>query len=194
MTCSRFICTASRPTSIASSTSFLAIFCTPSRNSLEVRDAEGLRSRASWTAANSLSSESVIGSDYPYSSPIMPNKRSRTMTKGPPPQDFCADPRIAHCQPGVNGQLRQAAPEPGPSGCEGGEKRLSIDAAGQRIDQVFRMRHQAEDIEPAVEHAGYGVHRAVRIRPVRGPPLSVAIAEGDPPLGLDSADRVIVGD
>ena len=44
MTDSRFICTASRPTSIASSTSFLAIFCTPSRNSLEVRETDGSRS------------------------------------------------------------------------------------------------------------------------------------------------------
>src|SRR5580704_9862659 len=64
MTDSRFICTASSPTSIASSASFLAIFCTPSRNSLDVRDNAGSRSRAAITEENRRSSESLIRERY----------------------------------------------------------------------------------------------------------------------------------
>ena len=40
------------------------------------------------------------------------------------------------------------------------------------IDQVFRMRHQPEHVEPVVEHAGDGIRRPVGVRPVPGPALA----------------------
>src|SRR3984885_4361988 len=195
ITDSRFICTASSPTSIASSTSFLAIFCTPSRNSLEVRDAEGLRSRASWTSANSLSSESVMRSDYPYSNQIMPNKSSRSMTKWLKHNFFCKSLGISR---GRHGLAQAVRPQPSRkrarSGCERSEKRPSVCAADQGVDQVFWMGHQTQHIEPVVEHARYRIDGAVRARTVPDAALSVAIAKRDPAFRLDPADGVVVGD
>src|SRR5271168_5574402 len=76
-----------------------------------------------------------------------------------------------------------------PSCRKGSEKRAPIDAADQRIDQVFGMRHQPEHVESIVEYASYGMGRAVGVGRVADPSLGVEVAERDPSVGLDSLDR-----
>src|SRR5271166_5648342 len=176
---SRFICTASRPTSIASSTNFLAIFCTPSRNSFEVRDSEGLRSRASSTPEKSLSSESIVIPSSP-NPPIMARTALRSVTTRRHPQSSCAIP-VNSCEQVValGGQRR--------------EQRPPVDPADQRVDQVLRVRHQAEHVEPAVEHAGDVMLGSVGIGGLVDPPGGVAVAEGDLSRALDRLESRVVG-
>src|SRR5208337_1871007 len=151
MTDSRFIMTASRPTSTASSASFLAIFCTPSRKSLEVREAEGLRCRASRTAEKSLSSESAMVRALSFTQRIMRRFRSRSMT-------ICR--RRSNFSRNLDDKLLKIR---GSGRRQSLEQRAPVDPTDERVDQILRMRHQAEYVESVVEHAGNAVLRAIRI-------------------------------
>src|SRR5260370_33762337 len=59
------------------------------------------------------------------------------------------------------------------------EQRAAVDAADERIDQVLRMRHDPEHVEPLVEDAGDAVLRAVRVRAFVDPAVGVAIPKRD---------------
>src|ERR1700728_1305766 len=61
------------------------------------------------------------------------------------------------------------------SGCERSEKRPSVCAADQGVDQVFWMRHQTQHIEPVVEHARYRIDGAVGARVVPHPAPSILL-------------------
>src|SRR5271166_179642 len=163
---------------MASSTSFLAIFWTPSRNSFDVRETEGLRSRASNTAAKSLSSESVMSRALSRAQRMMPTMRSRTMTRRCHQQK---NPRILSVRCGKPLSRRQSR-----------KQRPPVDAASLRIDQILRMRHQAEDIESLVEHAGNIVLGAVRIRCAVDIARGAAIAERSLSVALDRPQSLVV--
>ena len=65
----------------------------------------------------------------------------------------------------------------------------TVGAAGadERLDGVLRVRHEADDVAGLVGDAGDVAERAVGVaRPT--------VAEGDPALGLQLVERVLVGD
>ena len=56
--------------------------------------------------------------------------------------------------------------------------------AGERIDRVLGVGHQAEHVAGLVGNAGDVANRAVRV-------LARRVAEGDPSFGLESVENVI---
>src|SRR5271165_3517039 len=74
--------------------------------------------------------------------------------------------------------------------CEALEHPASVNAANQGIDQIFRVRHQAQDIEAVGINAGDGVGRAVRIGAFGELALFVAIAESDAALAFEAANSL----
>src|SRR5262249_13655375 len=74
------------------------------------------------------------------------------------------------------------------------EQRPAVDAAGERIDEVLRMRHQPQHVEALVEDPGDSVARSVRIRTSVHPAGGVAIAQGDLASLLESAQGLLVHD
>ncbi len=102
------------------------------------------------------------------------------MTKRRSPQIFCAIRGIS-----CGRRPAQAA--------SAVEQRPAVDPADQRVDQVLRVRHQAEHVEPAVEDAGDVVLRSVRIGGLVDAAGGVAIAEGDLARAFDRLECRVVG-
>src|SRR5262249_35171159 len=74
------------------------------------------------------------------------------------------------------------------------EQRPAVDAAGDGIDEVFRMRHQPQYVEPLIEDPGDSVPRSVRIRRAVDSAGGVAIAQSDLASRLESAQGLFVRD
>ena len=64
--------------------------------------------------------------------------------------------------------------------------RPSSGRAGQRLDRVLGVRHDADDVAGLVADRGDVAHRAVRV--------AADVAGDDPALGLELVERVLVGD
>ena len=72
------------------------------------------------------------------------------------------------------------------------EQAAAVAAALQRLDHVFRMRHQAEHVAPFVEDAGDRVERAVGVGRLDGAPGRIDIAEDDAIVAFEAGERRLV--
>src|ERR1700678_4517491 len=80
------------------------------------------------------------------------------------------------------------------AGADRFEQRPAVDAADQRIDQILRMRHQAEHVEALAVDARDVVDRAVRVGLAADPALGVAITECDAPRSFELGETGRVND
>ena len=69
-----------------------------------------------------------------------------------------------------------------------------VDAADEIFDEVFRMRHHAEHVEPVGIDAGNVVQRAIRIGCAANFAIRIAIAEGDAIVAFEAFQRLVIGD
>src|SRR3954470_13778732 len=74
------------------------------------------------------------------------------------------------------------------------EQRFAVGAAHQRIDQVLRVRHQAEDAQVGAENAGDRAGTAVEIDLRRHLACFGGVAEGDQALAFQTVEGLLIGE
>ena len=74
------------------------------------------------------------------------------------------------------------------------EQRLAVGAAHQRIDEILRMRHQAEHAQIGAVDAGDVARAAVAVGFRRDLARGCRIAEGDEVVAFEPVERVLVGE
>ena len=112
-----------------------------------------------------------------------------------PARDVVGCARLAAGERGADGDERRSAgltPTVSRRAAEPSNSGAAVGAALQRLDQVLRVRHHAEDVAALVEDAGDGVERAVGVGGVGGAAVGVDVAEGDAVLALEPGERRVV--